>query len=347
MSKKIADFSHHQGTVDWNKAKADLDLAIIRVQYGSKVVDDKYEEYVAGCKEHGVPFGHYAYGQFVSVADAKQEAKDFLARADKDAQFLVVDVEEVTTKKASDLVPATQAFIDYLKKNSDKKVGLYTGNSFYKEHGMDKVKADFLWIPRYPSDDKGSLSNAVKPTVDGVHLHQYTQCGKLAGVKGAIDLNQLIGDKELAFFTGAVETYSVLAGDTLSGIAQRFGLTVSQLKKANGLTSDLIKVGQVLTVKVPTEVTKEVVKPAPAPKPKPVPATQPVDKLYGTVTVSCAKLNLHKKADLNSPVASVAVKGDSFKAYGMKNGLYTLGGGLFVTSSSHYVKFVKNPHFGK
>ncbi|MEH7209918.1 GH25 family lysozyme [Priestia megaterium] len=313
MSKKIADFSHHQGTVDWKKAKDELEVAVIRVQYGSKVVDDKYKEYVAGCKANKIPFGHYAYGQFVSESDAIQEAKDFLSRADKDAQFLVVDVEEVTTKKASDLVPATQAFIDHLKKNSGKKVGLYTGNSFYTEHGMDKVKADFLWIPRYPSNDTGLLKDAVKPTVKGVHLHQYTQCGKLAGVKGNIDLNQIVGDKELEFFSGQA---------------------VQEVVKP--------------TPAPKPAPAKPAVKPAPAKKPvaKPIPA-KPVDNVYGTVTVNCAKLNLHGKADLNSPAKEVAEKGDSFKAYGMKNGLYILGGGLFITSSSHYVKFVKNPHFGK
>ncbi|GAA3328796.1 hypothetical protein GCM10020331_074230 [Ectobacillus funiculus] len=38
--KKIADFSHHN-SVDWSKAKDELDLAIIRVQYGSTTIDTK------------------------------------------------------------------------------------------------------------------------------------------------------------------------------------------------------------------------------------------------------------------------------------------------------------------
>ncbi|QPA33379.1 GH25 family lysozyme [Thermaerobacillus caldiproteolyticus] len=197
---KIADFSHHQGTVDWEKASKELDLAIIRVQYGSKSVDQKYKEYVAGCKKYGIPFGHYAYARFVSVSDAIQEAKDFLARADKDAKFLVVDVEEVTTKNPKDLVPATQAFIDYCKKNSGKKVGLYTGHSFYKQHGMDKVKADFLWVPRYATNDIGQ-PNGLKPDMPA-DLWQYTQRGKLSGVSGYVDLNQLVGTKSLEYFIG-------------------------------------------------------------------------------------------------------------------------------------------------
>lgn len=43
--------------------------------------------------------------------------------------------------------------------------------------------------------------------------------------------------------------YTVVSGDTLSVIAHKFGITITQLKSWNGLTSDMIRVGQVLAVK--------------------------------------------------------------------------------------------------
>ncbi|WP_164489531.1 LysM peptidoglycan-binding domain-containing protein [Rummeliibacillus sp. TYF005] len=43
--------------------------------------------------------------------------------------------------------------------------------------------------------------------------------------------------------------HTVVAGDTLSTIANKYGVTVTQLKSWNGLTSNLIRVGQVLAVK--------------------------------------------------------------------------------------------------
>jgi len=43
-------------------------------------------------------------------------------------------------------------------------------------------------------------------------------------------------------------TYKVVAGDTLSRIAVKYGTTVAKLKELNGLSSDLIRVGQVLKV---------------------------------------------------------------------------------------------------
>ncbi|WHY81736.1 LysM peptidoglycan-binding domain-containing protein [Siminovitchia fortis] len=55
-------------------------------------------------------------------------------------------------------------------------------------------------------------------------------------------------------------TYKVVSGDTLSRIAAKYGTTVTKLKQANGLKSDLIYVGQVLRLNGSSSS-------APAPKP--------------------------------------------------------------------------------
>ncbi|MDG5788446.1 LysM peptidoglycan-binding domain-containing protein [Evansella sp. AB-P1] len=43
-------------------------------------------------------------------------------------------------------------------------------------------------------------------------------------------------------------TYTVISGDTLSGIAVKYGTTVNAIKTANNLTSDFLRVGQALTI---------------------------------------------------------------------------------------------------
>lgn len=60
-------------------------------------------------------------------------------------------------------------------------------------------------------------------------------------------------------YTGATKEYIVKNGDTLGGIAIASGLTVRQLKELNGLSKDIIRVGQKL--KVPASKVEKKVAP--------------------------------------------------------------------------------------
>jgi LysM repeat protein len=61
-----------------------------------------------------------------------------------------------------------------------------------------------------------------------------------------------VADAGTAAGGAAVEgtTYTVAKGDTLTGIARKFGVTVPEIRKANGLKTDSIAVGKKL--KIPT-----------------------------------------------------------------------------------------------
>lgn len=204
----IMDISHHQPSnkIDWAKAAKEVDLVIIRVQYGSNLIDREYKKHVANCKKYGIPFGHYAYGMFVSVNDAIVEAKDFINRADNDALFLALDVEGDTVKSCGtkDLAKASQAFIDVLK-DVGYKTGFYVSHELYKKYDLDKVKADFLWLPRYGKDNGKPDKKPDYPCC----LWQYSQYCKVDWYKGGLDFNLLNGDKSLEWFTGKKKTTPV------------------------------------------------------------------------------------------------------------------------------------------
>jgi N-acetylmuramoyl-L-alanine amidase len=53
--------------------------------------------------------------------------------------------------------------------------------------------------------------------------------------------------------TTPLTTYNVKRGDTLSGIAIRYHVSLVDLRKVNSLRSDMLRVGQVLTI--PATVT--------------------------------------------------------------------------------------------
>lgn len=88
-------------------------------------------------------------------------------------------------------------------------------------------------------------------------------------------------------------TYTVVAGDTLSAIAARFGTTVAAITAANGLGNpNLIFVGQVLKLSGGANATLTSARPAPAPapaiKPAPVPAPAVAANSAGEVAAQAA-----------------------------------------------------------
>lgn len=185
--KQIIDISHHQGVIDWKTAHRHIELAILRVQDGSTTRDRCYAANAAACNEYDVPFGNYAFCRFVSVNDAVIEARDFWKRGDQRAAFWAADVE---VKTMNDMRTGTQAFIDELRRLGARKVGLYVGHHTYKTFEAERVRADFVWIPRYSQKQPDFPCD----------IWQYTDRGEIEGIKGPVDLNRLTGTKSLEWF---------------------------------------------------------------------------------------------------------------------------------------------------
>jgi hypothetical protein len=95
------------------------------------------------------------------------------------------------------------AFIRKLKECSGESIpiAVYIGHHLYKVWKLDYKSFAYVWIPRY---GKNSGDPETKPDYD-CDLWQYTSKGTLAGVKSRVDLNKIIGDKPLSFFTAHPE----------------------------------------------------------------------------------------------------------------------------------------------
>lgn len=196
--KHIIDISHHQDPKKINYAKlcSQLDMAIIRVQYGSKTVDKHYKTHIAEMKRHNVPFGVYAWARGISERDMQVEATDFYNRSkDLNPAFYVLDVEE---NSMVNMRAGINAYVKKLRELTNKKIGVYIGHHLYKPFNLDLAKFDFVWIPHYGVNN-GKVNSKPNFLCD---LHQYTDKGKLDGYSGYLDLNRLMGTKPLEFFTG-------------------------------------------------------------------------------------------------------------------------------------------------
>lgn len=281
----IIDISKWQpsSAINYGKLAKDVEFAFLRTQYGSQTLDLEFSKHARELSKVGVPYGAYAYALFTSETDAKNEAKSFFNRTKGfDVKAYVVDVEEVTVRTGT-TVKATIAFINELRKYTEKPIGLYTGHSFYTEHNMKAVaNADFLWIPRY----SGTSAMGKRPTMQ-CDLWQYSDKGTVNGYKGNVDVNiSLTGKMNKILGIGAYKnavvtttvkkttspvaskskatTHVVAKGETLGEIAKKYNVKLQDLVTWNKIKDmNLINVGNVIKLKKPTVVAKVVSKATP------------------------------------------------------------------------------------
>ncbi len=83
--------------------------------------------------------------------------------------------------------------------------------------------------------------------------------------------------KAYAPYTGATREYVVKSGDTLGAIAYGNGINIRQLKELNGLSSDMLRIGQKLLVPADGKAVAAAAKPAPAKKAEPAVAAKKVE----------------------------------------------------------------------
>ena len=88
----------------------------------------------------------------------------------------------------------------------------------------------------------------------GVSVDELKEKNNLSS--NALSINQIliIPTKDETVDEDNGDYYTVVAGDTLYGIANRYGLTVDELKSLNNLTSNTLSVGQKLLIK-PTDTS--------------------------------------------------------------------------------------------
>lgn len=124
-------------------------------------------------------------------------------------------------------------------------------------------------------------------------------------------------------YTGATKEYVVKNGDTLGGIAIASGISVRQLKELNGLSKDVIRVGQKL--KVPASKVEKPAKPAAAKveSKKPAKVEKPVETAPAAVDSAAAETA--DKPEL--PAVDAEVKEAAAAATGVKYTNYTVADG--------------------
>lgn len=202
----ILDISEWQdpNKINYQQLAKSVDGVIVRVQYGSKYIDQHYQTHLREFQKYQIPVAVYAWVRGVSLADMRQEARDFFARAQAfQPVFWWLDVEE---KSMSDMRGGCEAYRQELKRLGAKKVGAYIANHLFADFCLDTGKFDGIWLPTYGEND-GDYTGSNPTATSQYHLHQYTSAGRLQGYDGQLDLNRLV-QGAFAFFFGQSEATS-------------------------------------------------------------------------------------------------------------------------------------------
>lgn len=188
MIKFGIDVSQHQGVIDWETVKSQVDFVIIRCGYGQNRTDQddiQFRRNADACTRLKIPFGVYLYSYAKKPEDAKGEAAHVLrlVRGYKLAYPVYYDLEdENTTGRQSNATIAkiAETFCNILEEN-DYYVGVYANLYWWREKLTDPIFNKYSkWI--------ASFSNQLN--YDGRYdIWQYTQHGKIEGIKNDVDLN--------------------------------------------------------------------------------------------------------------------------------------------------------------
>jgi lysozyme len=257
------DVSTFQGNVDWTAVKnAGIHFAIIRASYGwenvEKQTDARFYQNLAGAKAAGIDCGAYHYSYATTVADARKEAA-FFQRVIKGHTFeypVAYDMEDRTQAALPRelLTDIAAAFCEAME-DAGYYVCIYTNLDWIRNHlDMDRLARYDVWLAQWNE----------KPTYEGnFGIWQYTSDGTVPGIRTRVDRDisyrdypAIIKEAGLNGFEKPgptpppVQTYTVQLGDTMSGIAKKFGVTLAALIRANPQVQNpnLIYKGQVLNI---------------------------------------------------------------------------------------------------
>ena len=190
MAYKGIDVSKYQGDINFNKVKNDgIEFVIIRIGYGmyESQKDPKFERNYEGFRDVGIPIGVYLYSYAKNVNEAKKEALVTLKwlnnrKLNLPVYYDIEDKSQINLGK-NVLTNMCEAFCDTIEK-SGYSSGIYTNKYFFTTY-LDYKKLEekyTIWVAQYND------TNTYRGKYD---MWQYTSSGKVAGIKGNVDMDIL------------------------------------------------------------------------------------------------------------------------------------------------------------
>ena len=190
--KEGIDVSHYQGEIDWEEVarSSQISYVYIKATEGASLVDEYYQQNLEGARKVGLSVGSYHF--YRPTIDWRVQFDNMTSTIQKESQDLVpiIDIEHASGSE-EEFIDNLRQFIQKVTQHYGKKPLLYTCHNFYNRHFVG-LFPDYHWmIARYRNDE---------PTLnDGKQyiIWQYTQNGRLGGIRGKVDRSQLMSNFSL------------------------------------------------------------------------------------------------------------------------------------------------------
>lgn len=263
------DISNWQGSVNFSEVKnSGIQIVYIKATEGDYYTDPYLQEFYDGAKDNGLLVGFY---HFFSLSTSALSQAQYFVNAISGLSSecrLVLDLEESGGYSAGELSKIAVEFLSQVKKLSGLEVAIYTYASFANNnittgYGLENYP---LWIAEYGSN--APESNPIWG--DNYAGWQYSDTGTVSGISTNVDLDTfnsgilqgsstvVPGDRKEESKQSGVKYYVVQSGDTLSGIAAKFGTTVADLVKINNISNpNLIYPGETLKIYTNQTITNK------------------------------------------------------------------------------------------
>lgn len=254
------DLSHWNRVDNWRAVRGNnITYASIKVTESTGFTDPAATGHANGARAAGIRTGGYHFARDTNIHTqvdhftAQLRARGLLAPG---SIAPMIDMEAAELRNNAN--PFLAAFIARFRHVTGvRRVLVYANLDWWTRVLRPNEWADanvLLWIARYNGNPGWAHPKLA--------LHQHTSTGTVPGIPGNIDRNATIGNYNLGHLTldgtpapaptpkpPAPRTYTVRAGDTLSGIAARYGTTWQELQRVNRLPDpNKIYPGQVLTL---------------------------------------------------------------------------------------------------
>lgn len=196
ISHKGIDVSKHQGQINWQQVAEDgVEFAIIRVAYrgygeeGKLNVDERYEENIKGALAAGIKVGVYIYSQAITEEELREEAEFVL---EKIAPYkiecpVVYDVEKVfgadgrmNNITVEERTKMAALFCQIIENAGYKPMIYHNMEMAALMINLEELQSYDKWFAYYSDDFYYPYDYSI---------WQYTEKGKVNGVKGEVDLN--------------------------------------------------------------------------------------------------------------------------------------------------------------